>query len=217
MNRFPLNVPFRPEHFRRLDESPDPFFYVEPRYVVHIDEHAIAAATDLYRRLLPAGGRVLDLMSSWRSHLPDDVAYASVTGLGLNAEEMADNPQLTDFVVHDLNRHPVLPFAEAAFDGAICTVSVQYLTQPVAVFREVGRVLTAGAPFIVTFSNRCFPTKAVRLWLESSDAMHIRIVEAYFHQSGAFGTARYETYGDPIRRDADPLYAVWAFRSDARL
>jgi SAM-dependent methyltransferase len=207
-----LDFPFKPEHFRRFDESHDELFYVQPRFVVHIDEDAIAAVTRLYRELLPEGGKVLDLMSSWRSHLPQDVRYEEVVGLGLNAEEMADNPQLSRYVVWNLTTSPSLPFEDACFDGAVCTVSVQYLTHPIEVFRDVGRVLKPGSPFAVTFSNRCFPTKAVWIWQAGDDESHRRLVQAYFHQSGAFDApvARVRTTGR--WPGSDPLYAVWAYR-----
>ena len=212
MTNPPEEPPFRPEHFRREDESPDEFFYVEPRFVVHIDDDAIAAVRQLYRQLLPENGRVLDLMSSWRSHLPEDVSYAEVVGLGLSLEEMSDNPQLTDAIIHNLNTNPTLPLPDARFDAAICAVSVQYLTQPVAVFREVGRVLVPGAPFVVTFSNRCFPAKAVAIWRYSDDALHARLVRSYFHYAGNFGPPVAEDR--TLRRSpfSDPLHAVWAYR-----
>jgi Methyltransferase domain len=206
-------TPFPDGFFARRDESDDDQFYTFPRKVTHIDDGAIDACRELYRELLPVGGRILDLMSSWRSHLPDDVKYASVVGLGMNAEEMIDNPQLSEHVVHDLNSQQKLPFPDAAFDGAVCTVSVQYLTHPVQTFREIARVLTAGSPFIVTYSNRCFPEKAVAGWLSLGDEDHGRLVALYFQRSGSWTKVttdqrRRGTYGA-----ADPLYAVWAYRS----
>jgi SAM-dependent methyltransferase len=204
--------PLDPRYFRREDESPDPLFYVEPRFTVHIDDGAIAAATETYRDLLPADGRILDLMSSWRSHLPTDVTYAEVVGLGLNAEEMADNPQLHEYVVHDLNVDPRLPFDEHAFDGTVCTVSVQYMTRPVETFGEVRRVLKANAPFVLTYSNRCFPTKAIAAWMATDETQHANIIATYFHESGGWG----EVYAERRRAGApglsDPLYAVWAWK-----
>jgi hypothetical protein len=194
--------------------SPDPLFYAQPRKVVHIDAAAIRALTALYRELLPPGGAILDLMSSWRSHLPDDAAYARVAGLGLNAGEMADNPQLTDFAIHDLNADPSLPYAAAEFDAACCAVSVQYLQQPAAVFREVARALKPGGVFVVSFSNRCFPSKAIRAWLEADDEEHVRRVAGYF--AGAGGWRAIATRDcTPMRSRllrGDPLYAVWATR-----
>jgi SAM-dependent methyltransferase len=148
--------PLDPRYFTRQDESPDPHFYDEPRFTVHIDENAIAAATAVYRELLPEDGIILDLMSSWRSHLPADVAFMEVVGLGLNAREMEDNPQLDTVVVHDLNADPALPFEAETFDGAVVTVSVQYMTRPVETFREVNRVLRSGAPFVLTYSKEYF-------------------------------------------------------------
>ena len=196
-----------PAAYAREDESADDAFYVFPRKVVHIDEGAIAALERLYTEVLPTGGRLLDLMSSWRTHLPQGFP-AEVVGLGMNAEEMADNPQLARFVVHDVNHEPRLPFGDAQFDGATCAVSVQYVLHPLRLFREVRRVLRPGAPFVVSFSNRCFPTKAVAVWLNTSDEQHVALVRGYFDASGGFADVRDEDrspggYGDP-------LYAVWA-------
>jgi SAM-dependent methyltransferase len=203
--------PLRPAAaFRRADESPDRAFYAAPRFVTHIDDGAIAAVTALYRELLPAGGAVLDLMSSWVSHLPDDVAYTRVAGLGMNAAELAANPRLTDWCVQDLNAEPRLPYADAAFDGAGCCVSVQYLTQPAAVFREVARVLRPGAPFVVTFSNRCFPTKAVAAWQALDDAAHLELVATYLAVAGGFGPAEVRAHRP---RRGDPLWGVVARRA----
>ena len=199
--------------FRRFDEDDDSAFYSFPRRVVHIDDDAIAALTRLYTALVPAGGRVLDLMGSWRSHLPARFRGTAI-GLGLNAVEMAENPQLTAAVVHDLNREPDLPFADAAFDAVVCAVSIQYLTRPLEVFRDVRRVLRPGAPFVVSFSNRCFPDKAVALWRVTDDKQHVEIVTAYFADSAEPGRAWTvaETFGHapPL---GDPLYAVWARRA----
>jgi SAM-dependent methyltransferase len=194
--------------YAREDESGDDEFYRIARKVVHIDDGAIAALGRLYAEVLPASGRLLDLMSSWRSHLPEGMGAADVVGLGMNAEEMADNPQLTRFVVHDVNQDPRLPFGDAEFDGAACAVSVQYITHPLRLFREVARVLRPGAPFVVSFSNRCFPTKAVAAWLYADDEQHIELVRSYFDTAGGFTVVRDEDrspggYGDP-------LYAVWA-------
>ena len=204
-----------PRFFRRQDESPDSVFYQQPRLVVHIDDDAITAATELYRELLPPGGVILDLMSAWRSHLPTDVAYERVVGLGMNGVELADNPQLSEWLVHDLNRDPTLPFADATFDGCVVTVSIQYLTRPIEVFREVNRVLKAGAPFVVTFSNRCFPTKAVSLWLSTADHQHLQIVESYFRASGGWQEIHAEDRSPEVAGYADPLFAVWARKAAA--
>lgn len=127
--------PFPAHFFRRVDEGDDALFYREPRFVQHIDRATIGALTDFYREAVAEGSRVLDLMSSWVSHLPDGVAYGRVSGLGMNRAELADNPRLDDFEVHDLNRDPALPYGDGEFDAAVCAVSVQYLTRPLEVFR----------------------------------------------------------------------------------
>jgi SAM-dependent methyltransferase len=196
--------------YTRDDESPDDHFYVPPRKVVHIDDEAIAALGRVYGELLPHDGRLLDLMSSWRSHLPAGLRTREVIGLGMNAEEMADNPQLTSHVVHDVNRDPRLPFDDASFDGAICAVSVQYVIHPLRLFREVHRVLRPDAPFVVTFSNRCFPTKAVAVWLDTTDEQHMALVRAYFEKAGGWKDVTAEDRSPT--GDANPLFAVWARR-----
>jgi SAM-dependent methyltransferase len=197
-----------PDAYAREDESPDPGFYGFPRRVVHIDDGAIAALGRLYADVLPTGGRLLDLMSSWRSHLPADAQFREVVGLGMNAEEMGDNPQLAKSVVHDLNRDPRLPFGDAEFDGAMCAVSIQYVTHPVLVFRELHRVLRPGAPFVVSFSNRCFPTKAVAVWLGTTDHQHVMLVRSYFEGAGGWRDVQPEDRSPD--GNGDPLYAVWA-------
>ena len=199
---------FPPEAYARDDESPDARFYDVPRKVVHLDAGAIAALGRLYVDVLPAGGRLLDLMSSWRSHLPEGFHARAVVGLGMNAEEMADNPRLTSAVVHDVNQDPRLPFGDAGFDGAMCAVSIQYVTHPVRLLCELRRVLTPGAPFVVSFSNRCFPTKAVAVWLGTSDQQHLMLVRSYFEAAGGWGDVSAEDRSPD--GNGDPLYAVWA-------
>jgi len=178
-----MTSPFPADYFRKQDPSDDDMFYVHPRKVVHIDDHAINALSEQFAQLLPPSGDYLDLMSSWRSHLPTSLKPSSVIGLGMNAEEMRDNPALTSHVVHNLNKNPLLPFADQAFDAAFCTVSVQYLQRPLEVFREVNRILKPNGIFLVSFSNRCFPTKAVAVWTAMNDNQHIALVSRYFEEA----------------------------------
>jgi SAM-dependent methyltransferase len=190
-----------PGAFDKADPSPDAGFYDFPRFVTHIDDAAIAAVTQVYRDTLPAGGAVLDLMSSWVSHLPEDVGYGAVVGHGMNAEELAANQRLSRWFVQDLNTEPVLPLGDHAFDGACLCVSVQYLQRPVEVFRDVARVLRPGAPFVVSFSNRCFPTKAVAIWQALSGPDQQRLVEAYIRAAGFTNVALQAStplHGDPL-------------------
>lgn len=208
---------FSAKDFTRQDEADDANFYAMPRMVVHLDEKAIILVKELARRYMPPMHiRVLDLMSSFRSHLPEDRPYREVIGLGMNEAEMQANPQLTRSVVHDLNKFPQLPFASGYFDVVINTVSVQYLTQPVAVFREVARVLRMGGVSIVTFSDRMFPTKAVRIWREGSDENHITLVSEYYRLANGFKQIQVERYpggnSSWFRSAQDPLYAVIGIR-----
>jgi SAM-dependent methyltransferase len=194
-----------PWSFQKDDADDDAAFYAEARLTTHIDDGAIAALTDFYRRALPAGGVVLDLMSSCVSHLPDDVAYAEVIGHGMNAEELAANPRLNRWFIHDLNREPALPLESASLDAATICVGVQYLQQPVAALGEVRRVLKPGAPLVVSFSNRCFPTKAVAIWMRLDDRGHAALVELYLTSAG-FSDVAVHVLADG--RHSDPLFAV---------
>jgi SAM-dependent methyltransferase len=202
--------PFPPELFARVDESPDALFYGEPRFALHIDDATIAALTQLYREELPPGCRVLDLMSSWVSHLPNDVRYARVAGLGMNADELAANPRLDERRVQDLNREPALPWPDASFDAVLCAVSVQYLVRPVEVFAEVARVLREGGKLLVATSHRLFPTKAIAAWRSLPADDRLRLVGAYLGQAGGFTGARVV---DRSPAGADPLWVVVAERA----
>jgi SAM-dependent methyltransferase len=204
--------PLPPEFFRRIDESDDESFYSSPRFVVHIDDGAIAKVGEIYARLLPQGGAILDLLSSWRSHLPAHLRPSRVAGLGLNRAEMADNPALTEIAVHNLNREPRLPFRDAEFDGAALTVSVQYLTRPVEVFRDLSRVLRPGAPFIVTFSNRMFPTKAIAIWQSLDEFERVRLVWRYFQDAATFENMDVIDRSAPSDPPSDPIWAVAGYR-----
>lgn len=191
--------------FAKEDDGDDLAFYAPARLVTHIDAGAVAALTARYRRVLPDGGRILDLMSSWVSHLPPDGSYAEVVGHGMNAEELAANPRLGRWFVQDLNRGEVLPLEDSSFDAALCCVGVQYLQQPLAVFAEVRRVLTPDAPFMVSFSNRCFPTKAVAIWRALGSDGHAALVRLYLERAG-FTQVSAEVLADG--RAGDPLIVV---------
>lgn len=213
-----------PEWFARVDESDDAVFYQTPRLVAHIDDATIAALTDYYREVIPAGGVVLDLMSSWISHLPDDSTYAEVVGHGMNQAELDANPRLSERLVQNLNADPALPFADDRFDVALIAVSVQYLTRPVEVFAELARVLKPAGRLIVSTSHRCFPTKAVRAFHVLNPMERVRLITAYFTGVDGFGAPEFidlSPTGAPpgpspgSSTDADPLWIITA-RKEAR-
>ncbi len=200
-----------PRALARPDDSSDSGFYAQPRLVTHIDEAAIAAVTQLYRERLPSDGIILDLMSSWVSHLPPEVPYKRIVGLGMNAEELKANGRLNAWMVHDLNESPRLPFGDEEFDAVACCVSVQYLTRPVEVWREAARACRPGAPALITFSNRCFPTKAVLAWQTTGDAGHAALVSKYLQEAGGWqGIEFLDLSLSPGK--SDPLFAVVALR-----
>jgi SAM-dependent methyltransferase len=183
----PENWPYETKDLNRLDNSADPLFYRAPRFVTHIDDAAIARLTEYYQQefsKLDKNIDVLDLCSSWISHLPKEISYGRVVGVGMNEEELAANKQLTDFCVQDLNQEPNLSqFEDNSFDVICNVVSVDYLTKPLEIFKEMHRVLRPGGVALLSFSNRCFPMKAVAMWLQADDIGRLTIVASYFHYS----------------------------------
>jgi hypothetical protein len=210
---------FSADPFERKDGTEDSNFYRSPRLVHHIDVTARDLVTDFYSRFVKDGMIVLDLMSSWASHLPEKVKPGAVYGLGMNGTELDQNPVLSDTRIHDLNRNPVLPYENDFFDVAVCTVSVEYLTQPMKVFSEVARVLKPKGSFLVTFSNRWFPPKAIGIWEKIHEFERVGLVMEYFLRSGAFtDLGTYSMRGLPRPKNdkyagellySDPVYAVW--------
>jgi hypothetical protein len=193
--------------FTKIDAEEDELFYEPPRLVCHIDDGAIAALTKLYRGVLPVGGVLLDLMSSWVSHLPPEIGYAEIIGHGMNAIELAANPRLSRWFLQNLNRDTRLPLPQASVDAAMICVSIQYLQQPVAVLREVARVLRPGGPLVISFSNRCFWTKAVAIWRALDDDGHTRLVEQYLEHAG-FEQIETHQLAEWVEDVSDPMTAV---------
>lgn len=195
-----------PGFFDRRDEGDDADFYLPPRLVTHIDDGAVAAVSELYDELGVTTGRVLDLMSSWVSHLSSRPS-GGLTVLGMNRAELDANPLADQVVVQDLNLDVDLPFDDAVFDAVVCCVSVDYLVRPVEVLRETARVLRPGGVVVLTFSNRCFPTKAVR-WRSTDEAGRVAIVRAYLERAGFTGVVT--ALRTAPNATGDPLYAAWA-------
>ena len=207
----------------RDDDSNDALFYAPPRLVQHIDSYARTTIATLYSEHLAHGAKVLDLMSSWVTHLPQARGDLRVAGLGMNGAELKANPMLLDHTVHDLNQTPTLPYADATFDAVICSVSVEYLTQAIAVFRSVAALLKPGGVFVNAFSDRCFPSKAVRLWGQLHPFERMGFVADMYRQAGQFEAVHtWSESGAPRptddeyamqMSDADPVFAVWATRA----
>lgn len=214
---------FPADAFSRADESDDRLFYAIDRLVPHLDATALATVEEIIGRLITEQRPViLDLMTSWDSHLPAHLKPHKVVGLGLNRNELRQNQRLTETVIHDLNEIPSLPFPDASFDVVLNTVSVDYLTHPFEVFEEVGRILKPGGLFLVIFSNRMFPEKATRIWQLSSEQERVELVTGFFRHSGRFDQPEvFVSSGRPRPQDdqyahlglpSDPVYAVYAER-----
>lgn len=213
----------RPDQRTKLDETNDSLFYEQPRFVTHVDEGFIQQLTDLYKERLQPNTRILDLMSSWVSHLPEAITFAHVEGHGLNGEELARNPRLDHYFVQNLNQEPKLPLEDQSFDAVLNTVSVQYIQYPEAIFSEIHRILKPGGVAIISFSNRMFYQKAIQAWRDGSESDRVKLVEGYFASVSGF------TKPEVIARHSqvptfmqllgigggDPFYAVIAYRSRA--
>jgi len=209
--------------FDRADETQDALFYARDRFVSHLDSLALTTVERIIETLIVEEEPIiLDLMAGWDSHIPDRIRPLKVVGLGLNRNELAENPALSEYVIHDLNRDPRLPFPDAAFDVVLNTVSVDYMTRPFEVFEDVARILKPGGLFLVVFSNRMFPQKAVNLWRRSGELERVILVEDFFGESGLYEDPKvYVSKGKPRPEDdkyahlgipSDPIYAVYADR-----
>lgn len=213
----------RPNQRTKLDDNNDKLFYSEPRFVTHVDEGFIQQLTDLYRQLLKPNTRILDMMSSWVSHLPEEIEFLHVEGHGLNEQELARNPRLNHYFVQNLNENPKLPLLDQDFDAVINCVSVQYIQYPEAVFSEIHRILKPGGVAIFSFSNRMFFQKAIEAWRENSEKGRVELVKSYFNSVPGF------TSPEVINRQSqvpnllqwlgagggDPFYAVVAYKNSA--
>ena len=212
----------RPEQRRKLDASDDALFYAQPRFVQHLDGGFRARLTQLYRQRIPPGAVVLDLMSSWVSHLPEEVAYAEVIGHGLNGQELEANPRLHRHWVQNLNQSQRLPLDDASIDAVLVVAGWQYLQEPEAVAAELARVVRPGGPLIVAFSNRMFATKAPQVWLDASDRERLTQVAEVLAAHG-WGIER--VLAEPTRAagplgwiggQGDPFFAVIALGGAGR-
>eukprot|EP00527_Entomoneis_sp_CCMP2396_P004944 CAMPEP_0198142294 /NCGR_PEP_ID=MMETSP1443-20131203/5118_1 /TAXON_ID=186043 /ORGANISM="Entomoneis sp., Strain CCMP2396" /LENGTH=268 /DNA_ID=CAMNT_0043805265 /DNA_START=193 /DNA_END=999 /DNA_ORIENTATION=+ len=207
---WPPAWPYSEQDFERTDEREDSLFYDQPRLCYHIDDAAVSALTEYYATCFKDGEDVLDLCSSWVSHYPKNwKSGKNVAGVGMNEYELSQNPVLTSFTVKDLNAEPVLPYEDNSFDKVTCVVSVDYLNKPLEVFQEIGRVLRPGGECILSMSNRCFPTKAFQIWLQTSDFEHVFIAGSFFHYAGLFDPPSSLDIS-PNPGKSDPLYIVKA-------
>jgi SAM-dependent methyltransferase len=203
-----------PDQRNKIDQTDDELFYSQPRFVTHVDAAFIQRLTALYRQILKPNTKILDLMSSWVSHLPPEMVFAEVVGHGLNSEELIRNSRLDRYFAQNLNKDLQLPCADEEFTAVLNTVSVQYLQYPEAIFAEVARVLQPGGVVVVSFSNRMFPQKAIEVWRDGSSEQHLDLVSSYVRATPGLGEPKVITHRDggmlPWLSLSDPFYAVLA-------
>lgn len=203
-----MRMVYSHDAFSRLDEADDAKFYQRDRFVNHLDAGALVTVEKLIKTLVVEKRPViLDLMASWDSHIPGGIEPAEVVGLGLNSNELARNPDLDWYLIHDLNRDHILPFNDDTFDVVLNTVSVAYLTRPFDVFMEVERILKPGGLFIVIISDRMFPQKAVKIWCQASSEERLLLVDDFFQVANFNEPTTFASVGKP---GIDPVYAVYA-------
>lgn len=211
----------RPEERTKLDDSDDSLFYSIPRFVTHVDQGFIQQLTQLYRDRLQPNSRILDLMSSHISHLPQEIEFAHVEGHGMNQEELARNQRFNRYFTQDLNKNPQLPLADEDFDAVLICVSVQYLQYPDAIFSEIHRILKPGGIAIISFSNRMFYQKAIAAWRDGTEASRVALVKGYFKSVAGFTPPEVITHSSSIPSflqilgisGGDPFYAIISNRS----
>jgi len=208
--------------FSRIDQKNDNEFYQTVRPVHHLDSYARQTVAKLYAQFIKPESNVLDLMASWESHLPTKLSSVHLSCLGMNEQELSSNHDMNDYIVHDLNQNSTTPYTANSFDAVICTASVEYLINPLDVFNDIHRIVKPGGIFIVTFSNRFFPTKAISQWAEMHEFERVGLVMAYFRKSQwnnsvhSFSTrGRIRPEDDPHfdkTQVSDPVFAVWCYK-----
>ncbi len=210
----------RPNDRTKMDDGNDTEFYSYPRFVTHVDEGFIDQLTQLYRDRLKPNTRIFDMMSSWVSHLPEEIEFAHVEGHGMNEDELARNPRLNHYFVQNLNENPKLPLKDEDFDAVLNCVSVQYLQYPEGVFSEIHRILKPGGIAIISFSNRMFFQKAIAAWRDGTEASRVELVKSYFQSVPGFSPpeliVRQSSVPSLLQMfgvgGGDPFYAVIARR-----
>lgn len=218
VKQWPETSPFKPEDFFRSDQNDDGWFYKVPKLVYHIDEPAVAALTQYYRNNIPKKSDILDICSSWVSHYPLEFTdtMGKICGTGMNGLELQFNDQFTGgYIARDLNLETKLPYSDASFDVVTCVVSIDYLIHPIEVLKEVHRVLRPGGKVIISQSNRCFPSKAIAMWLHMNDRQHLELINGYFQYAGSFEPRKAFdiTATLPDNGYRDPMFIVEAVKS----
>ncbi len=172
------------EQREKENSNDDSIFYSQPRFVHHLDNNFRRRLTTLYKEIIPKNSIILDLMSSWVSHLPPEINYKKVIGHGMNKKELQKNSRLDYYWVQDLNKNQKLPLKDWSVDFCLMVAAWQYLQEPEAVASEIKRIVKPGGSVIISFSNRAFWEKAPRIWREGGDKEHIKYIKAILLSQG---------------------------------
>ncbi len=200
----------------KIDSSDDQSFYNHPRYVYHISESFRNRLTDIYSEYLYDHHVILDLMSSWVSHLPNNISYKKVIGHGMNDSELSSNKRLNSFWVQDLNKSQNLPIEDSSIDVGLIVAGWQYLQYPEKVSLELSRIIKANSLLIISFTNRAFWTKSPKIWSDSSEEKRVNYVKSVLFSTGWRVEKIYneKTYDKKFfgfyTSESDPFYSIIA-------
>ena len=168
----------------KSDISDDEIFYQQPRFVHHLSDSFRNRLTSLYSEYLLNHYIILDLMSSWVSHLPSNISYKKVIGHGMNEAELSSNERLDRFFVQNLNKKQNMPIEDSSVDVGLIVAGWQYLQYPEKVSLELSRVIKSDSLLIISFTNRAFWTKAPNIWTYSSEEKRIEYVTSVLTSNG---------------------------------
>ena len=168
----------------KIDDSDDQIFYQNPRYVNHLSFSFRNRLTNLYSKYLYSNNVILDLMSSWVSHLPTNTKYKKIIGHGMNESELRANKRLDSFWVQNLNKIQILPIEDSSVDTGLIVAGWQYLQYPEKISLELSRIIKKDSLLIISFSNRAFWTKSPNIWTNSSEEGRIEYVKKVISSNG---------------------------------
>ena len=200
----------------KSDISDDEIFYQQPRFVHHLSDSFRTRLTNLYSEYLLKHYIILDLMSSWVSHLPPNIRYKKVIGHGLNQAELSSNERLDSFFVKNLNKKQNMPIEDSSIDVGLIVAGWQYLQYPEKISLELSRIIKSDSLLIISFTNRAFWSKSPNIWTYSSEVKRIEYVTSILIDNGwrIEKILNEKTYQENLfglyNSESDPFFSVIA-------